>query len=160
MEKIVTVVNKQTAKELSTKNQILAIGAFVFGLICIGLYFLFSILDKNFGSILYIIMLGIGGMLVGISILFEAAIIKRINLYKNNNYESTYEFLDHYIVLEAFRNGEKFQEAKIKYEEIFGYWELTNYVLIKLNNGNALPIKKVSGLTDFLDSKGVIRRKK
>lgn len=160
MEKITTVVNEKTARELSLKNQILAIGAFIFGLVCVGMYFLFSYLDGDFSKIIYIVLLGLGGMLIGVSILLEVGLLKRINLYKNNGYESTYEFFDTYLTLTAFRNGEKFQDAKIKYNEIYGYWESKNYINLKLNNMNTLPMNKVSGLTEFLDSKGILRRRK
>lgn len=160
MEKITTIVNEKTAKELSMKNQILAIGAFFFGLICIGMYFLFSYLDGDYSKILYVILLGLGGMLVGVSIILEIGLLKRIRIYKENGYEATYEFFDKNLTLQAFRNGEKFQDAKIKYEDIYGYWELKNYVIIRLHSMDALPISKVSGLTEFFDSKGVLRRKR
>jgi len=160
MEKITTVVNEKTARELSMKNQILAIGAFIFGMVCVGLYFLFSFLDNNFGSIINIILLGLGGMLMGVSVLLEIGLLRRIKLYKNNGYESTYVFLDDCVKLEAFRNGEKFQDAKIKYNEIAGYIELKNYICLRLNNMNTLPVNKVSGLIEFLESKGVMRRRR
>lgn len=160
MEKITTIVNEKTAKELSMKNQILALGAFLFGLICIGMYFLFSYLDGDYSKILYVILLGLGGMLVGVSIILEIGLLKRIRIYKENGYEATYEFFDKNLALQAFRNGEKFQDAKIKYEDIYGYWELKNYIIIRLHSMDALPISKVSGLTEFFDSKGVLRRKR
>ena len=87
-------------------------------------------------------------------------IAERVNIYKKNGYEATYEFFDKYFILQAFRNGEKFQEEKVKYENIFGYFETKNYVVLKLNTWDAIPLTKVEGLTEFLDSKGVIRRRK
>lgn len=160
MEKITTLVNEKTAKELSMKNQILAIGAFLFGCLCVALYFIFSFMNNDFGSIINIILLGLGGMLMGVSLLLEFGLIRRINLYKKNGYEATYEFLDKHIKLEAFRNGEKFEDATIKYVDIVGYWESKNYISVRLNNMNVLPIQKASGLTEFLESKGVMRRKR
>ena len=160
MEKITTVVNEKTARELSMKNQILAIGSFLFGCVCVALYFVLSLVENNFGSIVNIILLGLGGMLMGISVLLEIGLIKRANLYKKNGYEATYEFFDKYIQLQAFRNGEKFEDGKIKYTDIYGYWESKNYISLKLNNMNNLPISKVDGLIEFLDSKGIMRRRK
>ena len=89
-----------------------------------------------------------------------AALFKRYRIYKNNNYESSYEFFDDHIQLIAYQNGDKFQEAKIKYTDIYGYIELKNYVIVKLNNMNTLPITKASGLIEYPESKGVQRRKK
>ena len=160
MEKITTVVDQKTARELSFKTQLLVIGSFVFGLVSIGMYFLFSYLNNNFGDIINIVLLVLGTFLVALSLFLEFAVQRRINLYKKNGYEATYEFLDNHIQLQAFRNGEKFQDGKIKYTDIYGYWEGKNYITLKLNNMNTLPISKVSGLTEFLDSKGVLRRKR
>ena len=159
MEKITTVVNQKTAREISFKTQILVVVSFVFGLVCMGMYFLFSVLNNNFGEIINIVLLVLCTFLVALSMFLEFAVQRRINIYKKNGYEATYEFLDNHIQLQAFRNGEKFQDGKIKYTDIYGYWEGKNYVTIKLNNMNTLPISNVSGLTEFLDSKGISRRK-
>ena len=160
MEKITTVVDQKTARELSFKTQLLVIGSFVFGLVSIGMYFLFSVLNNNFGDIINIVLLVLGTFLIALSLFLEFAVQRRINIYKKNGYEATYEFFDNHIQLQAFRNGEKFQDGKIKYTDIYGYWEEKNYITLKLNNMNTLPISKVSGLTEFLDSKGVLRRKR
>ena len=160
MEKITTVVDQKTARELSFKTQLLVIGSFVFGLVSIGMYFLFSVLNDNFGDIINIVLLVLGTFLIALSLFLEFAVQRRINIYKKNGYEATYEFFDKHIQLQAFRNGEKFQDGKIKYTDIYGYWEEKNYITLKLNNMNTLPISKVSGLTEFLDSKGVLRRKR
>ena len=160
MEKITTVVDQKTARELSFKTQLLVIGSFVFGLVSIGMYFLFSVLNDNFGDIINIVLLVLGTFLIALSLFLEFAVQRRINIYKKNGYEATYEFFNNHIQLQAFRNGEKFQDGKIKYTDIYGYWEEKNYITLKLNNMNTLPISKVSGLTEFLDSKGVLRRKR
>ena len=160
MEIIKTVVDQSTAKELSKRMQLLAIGAIAFGFVCIGLYVLFGFLNNSWGDILNIVLLVLGCFLIALSGMLEFGLLKRINLYKNNGYESTYEFLDDHIELKAYRNGEQFQNAKIKYQDIACYIEMKNYIVIKLNNMNALPVSKVSGLTEFLDSKGIIRRRK
>ena len=160
MEKITTVVDQKTARELSFKTQILVIASFVFGLVCIGMYFLFSYLNNNYGDILNVVLLVLGTFLIALSLFLEFAVQRRINIYKKNGYEATYEFFDKHIQLQAFRNGEKFEDGKIKYTDIYGYWEEKNYITLKLNNMNTLPITKVSGLTEVLDSKGVLRRKR
>ena len=160
MEKITTVVDQKTARELFFNTQLLNIVAFVFGLICIGMYFLFSFLNNNYGEMINIVLLVLGTFLIALSLFLEFALQRRINIYKKNGYEATYEFLTDHIQLQAFRNGEKFQDGKIKYTDIYGYWESKNYINLKLNNLNTLPINKISGLTEFLDSKGVLRRKK
>ncbi|MBO4285716.1 MAG: hypothetical protein J5880_00095 [Bacilli bacterium] len=160
MEKITTVVDQKTARELFFNTQLLNIVAFVFGLICIGMYFLFSFLNNNYGEMINIVLLVLGTFLIALSLFLEFALQRRINIYKKNGYEATYEFFNNHIQLQAFRNGEKFQDGKIKYTDIYGYWESKNYINLKLNNLNTLPINKISGLTEFLDSKGVLRRKK
>lgn len=160
MDKITTIVNHDTAKELSKRTQLLVLVGIVFGFVCIGLYVLFGFTMNSWGEIINIILLVLGCFLIALSGMLEMGVIKRVNIYKKNGYEATYEFFDKYFVLQAFRNGEKYQEEKVKYENIFGYFETKNYVILKLNTWDAIPLTKVEGLTEFLDSKGVIRRRK
>ena len=160
MEKIKTTVNLATAKELSKKQQILVIVGFITGIACVALGVTFTLLNPQDRSILYLILIILGGLLVAFAGMLGAALFKRYRIYKNNNYESSYEFFDDHIQLIAYQNGDKFQEAKIKYTDIYGYIELKNYVIVKLNNMNTLPIAKASGLIEYLESKGVQRRKK
>ena len=160
MEKIRTTVNEKTIKELQKKRQITVLFAFCFGPICIGLYVLFGFLNSSWGNVLNMILLVLGAFLIALSIMVEFQLQKRALTYKKNAYESTYEFFDDHIVLTAYHNDEQFEHQVIKYKDLYGYYETTNYVVIKLTDFHSLPISKVSGLTEFLDSKGVIRRKK
>lgn len=158
MEKIRTKVDERSIKELLHGAIILAIVSFVLSLLIIVLFLIFFFHDMSVdpSSISLIIA---GGLLLLSSILLysmQKLAIKRARQFVR---EVEYEFLDDSISYEVYRNEEKVESGKLPYQDFLDYRETKNYVFVRLKNNTYLAIDKVDGLSDFLKSKGLKRRR-
>lgn len=158
MEKIRTKVDERSIKELLHGAIILAIVSFVLSLLIIVLFLIFFFRDMSVdpSSISLIIA---GGLLLLSSILLysmQKLAIKRARQFVR---EVEYEFLDDSISYEVYRNEEKVESGKLPYQDFLDYRETKNYVFVRLKNNTYLAIDKVDGLSDFLKSKGLKKKR-
>lgn len=155
MEQIKTRIDESASKDLFSKTIILMVVAFVFGLIMIGMYILFSISNNNWADILNIICLILGSVLVVVSIIFTFLTIKAIKGASGNTADTVADFYDDHIYLETFRNNELIGNAKIFYNDILGYTVGKKFIFLKIKNNQMLPFTKSEELEKFVAEKGI-----
>ena len=100
-----------------------------------------------------------GGILLLSSILLYSMQKLAIKRARQFSREATYEFLDDVISYEVYRDEQLMESGKLPYQDFLDYRETKNYIFVRLRNNTYLAIDKVDGLSDFLKSKGLKRRR-
>ena len=157
MERIITTIDGNSAKEFIKGTYILDYVALGVGALCVVLYVIFGIAGdgKNWLSGLQLILLTVGVLLIVLAIVLLNMLNKAIK--KSNEFKRTitYDFSDEYLIYEVMRNEELIENGKLTYADLSKYKETKNYVYVGLKNNTWLAIDKVDGLIDFLNSKGL-----
>ena len=159
MEKIKTIIDRKANKEILGTTFALTWLCFAFSLLCVVLYFLFSILFNN-----WLDPISISSLVIGIIILVFAVVVLFYlsnNLKKSTHYvrEAIYDFTDDALLYEVHQNGEKIEEGKVYYCDLLDYKETKNYIYLRLRNNTFICVSKVDGLLDFIISKGISKFK-
>ena len=158
MEKIRTTLDERSVKELLHGAIVLAIISFAVSLLTIALFLVFFFHDMHVDPSSISLLIA-GGILLLSSILLysmQKLAIKRARQFAR---EATYEFLDDVIGYEVYRDEQLMESGKLPYQDFLDYRETKNYIFVRLRNNTYLAIDKVDGLSDFLKSKGLKRRR-
>ena len=158
MEKIRTTIDERPIKELLHGALILAIASFAISLLTLGLFLIFFFHDMKVDPS------SIGLLVAGGILLFSSIFLyftQRLALKRARQFvrEATYEFLDDSISYEVYRDEELVESGKLRYQDFIDYRETKNYIFVRLRNNTYLAMDKVEGLSDFLKSKGLKRRR-
>ena len=155
MDKLTTVVDGESSREFVKGTFILDYVALGVGIFCIILYLIFGIGQRDWLVILNLILLTVGILLVVLSIVLLAKLntaIKKGNEFKRT---VTYEFESEHLLYEVTRNEEVIESGKLPYTDLTSYKETENYVYVGLKNNTWFVMKKVEGLVQYLESKGL-----
>lgn len=155
MDKITNVVDGESSREFVKGTFILDYVALGVGIFCIILYLIFGIGQRNWLVILNLILLTVGILLVVLSIVLLVKLntaIKKGNEFKRT---VTYEFESEHLLYEVTRNEEVIESGKLPYTDLTSYKETENYVYVGLKNNTWFVMKKVEGLVQYLESKGL-----
>lgn len=155
MDKITTIVDGESSREFVKGTFILDYVALGVGIFCIILYLIFGIGQRNWLVILNLILLTVGILLVVLSIVLLVKLntaIKKGNEFKRT---VTYEFESEHLLYEVTRNEEVIESGKLPYADLTSYKETENYVYVGLKNNTWFVMKKVEGLVQYLESKGL-----
>ena len=155
MDKLTTVVDGESSREFVKGTFILDYVALGVGIFCIILYLIFGIGQRDWLVILNLILLTVGILLVVLSIVLLAKLntaIKKGNEFKRT---VTYEFESEHLLYEVTRNEEVIESGKLPYTDLTSYKETENYVYVGLKNNTWFVMKKVEGLVQFLESRGL-----
>ena len=159
MEKFTTVIDSGCAKELAIKNLPLYIASFAAGAVCIGLYFVFSVINNNWGDVLNIVMLVAGVLCIALGSYMIFQVKKAIKEADIKKIVAVSDFQDEYVSMEMYNNiGELINESKYYYKDLLSYHERGHYVFLKVNQSAYLPVKKEPGLVELLNSKGLPKK--
>ena len=155
MEKISTVIDKNSTKEFIQGTFIFSWVALFTALSLIALYIVFGIINNSWGDLLQIVLVVLGGSLLVLSILVIRNYFNA--LAKMDNFKRTivYEFLDDAISFTVNKEDEAIENGKVYYEDFISYKATKNYVYLRLKNNTWLAIKKEEGLISFITSKGI-----
>lgn len=155
MEKIRTVINDKPLKELFHNTFILSLVAFIFSLVLASLYVTFSVTDEEWIETGRIILVILSGILMFLSLFLFVTCKKSI--VKNRDFirEVEYDFQEDGLAFEVFRNHERIEGGKLRYQDLLDYKETKNYVFVRIGNNTCFIIDKVDGLIDFLESKNI-----
>ena len=159
MEKIKTVIDKNSTKEFIQ-------GAFAFAFVSLGVslliaavYITFGVINNAWSDFLSIVLVVLGGVLFLLSIVMIAMYISALNKAKNFVRTVIYDFLDEAVSFEVYREEEKVEAGKLYYNDFIDYKETKNYIILRLKNNTSLVIQKEEGVLDLINSKGIPKQK-
>lgn len=155
MEKITTFIDENVTKELVLPYKVEGFIGVVVGLLVMAVYFIFSIIDKNWLNPLNIVALVIGALLLCIAMILIGIafmLIKKATGYKRTLVS---ELLDDHLAFELIRNNETIETGKLYYQDFVGYKETKSYLFLRLKNEAFIALNKKEGLVDFIKEKGI-----
>ena len=159
MQKISTLIDRNSTKEFMHGTYIFAWISLIVALGIIGLYITFGVINNSWNEFLQIVLVVLGGVLLVLCILI---LFNYWNaLKKMDGFKRTiiYEFLDDALCFEIYRENEVIENGKIYYQDFLDYKVSKNYVFLRLKNNTWLAIKKEESLVDFINSKGIAKYK-
>ena len=159
MEKLTTIINKNTTKELIKNTFVLSIVALIVGLVMIGLYILFGALNNSWLEPLQIILVVLAVILLVLAVVIILSYVGSLSKMKNYVRKIVYDFQDEFILFDIYKDEELIEQGKVYYQDLIEYKETKNFIFIKLSNNTWLSFSKVDGLVEFFASKGLTKFK-
>ena len=159
MEKLTTIINKNTTKELIQNTFVLAIVSFIVGLLMIGIYVLFGILNKSWLDPLQIIVVVLAVILIVLAMVIVLSYIGSLSKMKNYVRKVNYEFKEDEILFDIYKDDELVEQGKVFYQDLLEYKQTKNYIFVRLSNNAWLSFSKADGLIEFFASKGLTKFK-
>lgn len=155
MEKIETIIDRNVAKEHLAPLIRNALFCFISSIVIVGLYILFSILEKNWVAVINIILLVAGIFIFLAGFFFLFMYFSNLKKIGDSSNRIVYEFLDDHLTFTTYKKDEFIQEGKISYSDFIGYKETKNYIFLGLKGNSFVVINKTQSVIDFIKDKGL-----
>lgn len=159
MKDIKTPIDKESTKEFVQGNLYFAIVSLGVALAIIALYIVFGVINHSWLDPLEIVLVVLGGTLLVLSIIMVVSYLTSINKMKDFRRTIVYSFSNDEITYDIYKEEEKAVSGKTPYIDVLEYKETKHYVYLRLRNNTWLVISKEEGLIEFLQSKGIEKRK-
>lgn len=159
MKQIKTPIDKESTKEFVQGNLYFAIVSLGVALAIIALYVVFGVINHSWLDPLQIVLVVLGGVLLVLSIIMVVGYLNSINKMKDFHRTIAYSFSDDEITYDIYKEEEKVASGKTSYIDVLEYKEAKHFVYLRLRNNTWLVISKEEELLEFLNSKGIEKRK-
>ena len=157
MDKIKTLIDKQSTKEFVHGTYVFSWVNLAVSLAMVALFVTFGIINNDWSSALNIILLVMAIIIFILAIIMIVSLVLSVKRTGEQKREVVYDFQDEEVAFEIFCDDQLVESGRVSYQDFMSYKETKNFVYLKLNNSTWFFVKKVDGLVDFIENKGLIR---